>query len=93
MDAWWPKVIEAEFKPALGAKAYEALEGTLETGSYTGGSPQEPSFDDGWWGLRVEGPARHLRADPEGALEPRVLRRRLEDEVQAGAGKEPAGKR
>ena len=22
----------------------------LETGSYTGGSPTEPSFDDGWWG-------------------------------------------
>ena len=50
MDAWWPKLLEAEFKPALGAKAYEALEGMLETGSYTGGSPQEPNFDDGWWG-------------------------------------------
>ena len=49
MDAWWPKLLEAEFKPALGAKAYEALEGMLETGSYTGGSPTEPSFDDGWW--------------------------------------------
>jgi acyl-homoserine lactone acylase PvdQ len=50
MDAWWPKLLEAEFKPALGPKAYEALEGMLETGSYTGGSPTEPSFDDGWWG-------------------------------------------
>jgi acyl-homoserine lactone acylase PvdQ len=49
MDAWWPKLLQAEFKPALGAKAYEALEGMLETGSYTGGSPQEPNFDDGWW--------------------------------------------
>ena len=43
MDAWWPKLVEAEFKPALGPKAYEALEGMLETGSYTGGSPTEPS--------------------------------------------------
>jgi acyl-homoserine lactone acylase PvdQ len=50
MDAWWPKLLEAEFKPALGKKAYERLEGMLETGSYTGGSPTEPSFDDGWWG-------------------------------------------
>ncbi len=50
MDAWWPKLLEAEFKPALGPKAYEDLEGMLETGSYTGGSPTEPSFDDGWWG-------------------------------------------
>jgi acyl-homoserine lactone acylase PvdQ len=49
MDAWWPKLLEAEFKPALGPKAYEALEGMLETGSYTGGSPTEPSFDDGWF--------------------------------------------
>jgi acyl-homoserine lactone acylase PvdQ len=49
MDAWWPKLLVAEFKPALGAKAYEALEGMLQTGSYTGGSPTEPSFDDGWW--------------------------------------------
>ncbi len=49
MDAWWPKLLEAEFKPTLGAKAYERLEGMLETGSYTGGSPQEPNFDDGWW--------------------------------------------
>jgi acyl-homoserine lactone acylase PvdQ len=50
IDAWWPKLLEAEFKPALGAKAYEKLEGMLQTGSYTGGSPTEPSFDDGWWG-------------------------------------------
>jgi acyl-homoserine lactone acylase PvdQ len=50
MDAWWPKLLEAEFEPALGVKAYEKLEGMLETGSYTGGSPTEPSFDDGWWG-------------------------------------------
>ncbi len=49
MDAWWPKLLEAEFKPAIGQKAYEKLEGMLETGSYTGGSPTEPSFDDGWW--------------------------------------------
>jgi acyl-homoserine lactone acylase PvdQ len=49
MDAWWPKLLEAEFKPALGSKVMGKLEGMLETGSYTGGSPTEPSFDDGWW--------------------------------------------
>jgi acyl-homoserine lactone acylase PvdQ len=49
MDAWWPKLLEAEFKPTLGPNAYQKLEGMLETGSYTGGSPTEPSFDDGWW--------------------------------------------
>ncbi len=50
MDAWWPKLIEGEFKPALGAVAYERLVGMLETGSNAGGSPRAPAFSDGWWG-------------------------------------------
>lgn len=49
MDAWWPKLLEGEFKPALGGKVYSKLEEMVQTGSYTGGSPTEPSFDDGWW--------------------------------------------
>jgi acyl-homoserine lactone acylase PvdQ len=51
MDAWWPKLVEAEFKPSLGAKAFERLQGMLKLGSYTGGSPTEPDFEDGWWGF------------------------------------------
>jgi acyl-homoserine lactone acylase PvdQ len=49
MDAWWPKLVAGEFKPVLGARAYDALEGMVRTGSYTGGSPTEPDFSDGWW--------------------------------------------
>jgi acyl-homoserine lactone acylase PvdQ len=49
MDAWWPKLLEGEFEPVLGARAYEQLEGMVRTGSYTGGSPTEPDFSDGWW--------------------------------------------
>ena len=49
MDAWWPKLLKGEFKPVLGARAYEQLEGMVRTGSYTGGSPTEPDFSDGWW--------------------------------------------
>ncbi|HEV7562344.1 MAG TPA: penicillin acylase family protein [Solirubrobacterales bacterium] len=49
MDAWWPKLLEAEFKPALGAKAYERLEGMVQTGSVVGGSPKAPDYDDGWY--------------------------------------------
>jgi hypothetical protein len=49
MDAWWPKLLAGEFKPALGARAYAALEGMVRTGSHTGGSPTEPDFSDGWW--------------------------------------------
>ncbi len=49
MDAWWPKLLEAEFKPVLGARAYERLEGMVETGSVVGGSPRAPDYDDGWY--------------------------------------------
>jgi len=50
MDAWWPRLVEAEFKPSLGDKAFERLEGMLGLGSYTGASPREPDFESGWWG-------------------------------------------
>ena len=50
MDAWWPKLVEAEFRPSLGAKAFAALEGMISLGDHTGGSPDAPDFFDGWWG-------------------------------------------
>jgi acyl-homoserine lactone acylase PvdQ len=49
MDAWWPRLVEGEFKPVLGGRAYQRLEEMVRTGSYTGGSPTEPDFSDGWW--------------------------------------------
>ncbi|HEY1854794.1 MAG TPA: penicillin acylase family protein, partial [Solirubrobacterales bacterium] len=49
MDAWWPKLLEGEFGPVLGKKAYERLEGMLGTGSVVGGSPTAPDYDDGWY--------------------------------------------
>jgi acyl-homoserine lactone acylase PvdQ len=50
MDAWWPRLVEAEFKPALGNKAFERLQAMLKIGDHTGGSPEAPDFFDGWWG-------------------------------------------
>ena len=50
MDAWWPKLVTAEFKPRLGSKAFERLQGMLSIGDHTGGSPNAPDFYDGWWG-------------------------------------------
>jgi acyl-homoserine lactone acylase PvdQ len=50
MDAWWPKLVEAEFKPSLGGKAFERLQSMLALGDHTGGSPDAPDFFDGWWG-------------------------------------------
>jgi acyl-homoserine lactone acylase PvdQ len=49
MDAWYPKLLEAEFRPVLGARAYERLEGMVQTGSVVGGSPRAPDYDDGWY--------------------------------------------
>ncbi len=51
MDAWWPKLLEAEFKPALGSEAFAALHGMLEFGGPEAGSePEAPAFADGWYG-------------------------------------------
>jgi acyl-homoserine lactone acylase PvdQ len=50
MDAWWPKLVTAEFRPPLGRAAFERLEGMIAIGDHTGGSPRAPDFFDGWWG-------------------------------------------
>jgi hypothetical protein len=50
MDAWWPRLVTAQFKPALGNKAFERLQGMIRIGDHTGGSPDAPDFYDGWWG-------------------------------------------
>ncbi|MFC4610720.1 penicillin acylase family protein [Streptomyces maoxianensis] len=57
MDAWWPLLIEAEFKPGLGDDLYRALTGNLAvdespaashgaTGAHSGSA-----FQYGWWGF------------------------------------------
>ena len=91
MDAWWPKLLEAEFKPALGPKAYEELEGMLETGSYTGGSPTEPSFDDGWWGYVSKDLRDIYGPKPKAPWSRGYCGEGSKAKCKAGAGKEPHG--
>jgi acyl-homoserine lactone acylase PvdQ len=50
MDAWWPRLLQAEFGSALGPKAFAALTGMVSTQSLEGSSPAAPSFSDGWYG-------------------------------------------
>jgi acyl-homoserine lactone acylase PvdQ len=51
MDAWWPKLLGAEFHPALGATAFDALRGMVSFGSPEPGTqPAAPDFADGWYG-------------------------------------------
>jgi hypothetical protein len=54
MDAWYPKLLEGEFKPVLGRKAYEMLEVMVPTGNVAGGSPRAPDYDDGWYSYVVK---------------------------------------
>ncbi len=42
MDAWWPKLLQAEFKPILGPRAFGAVENMTIFG--------DTSFSDGWYG-------------------------------------------
>jgi acyl-homoserine lactone acylase PvdQ len=49
MDAWYPKLVEGQFKPVLGRKAYEALDGMVDSGDRVGGSPGAPSYSDDWY--------------------------------------------
>jgi hypothetical protein len=51
MDAWWPKLLEAEFRPALGNEVMAAVQGMLGFGGpYPGSEPAAPDFADGWYG-------------------------------------------
>lgn len=56
MDAWWPLLIEAQFKPGLGKELYEALTSQLGTdespsaGHGPTGAHAGSAFQYGWWG-------------------------------------------
>jgi acyl-homoserine lactone acylase PvdQ len=51
MDAWWPKLLEAEFHSALGNEAFSAVQSMLPFGGpYPGSQPAAPDFADGWYG-------------------------------------------
>jgi acyl-homoserine lactone acylase PvdQ len=50
MDAWWPRLVRAEFEPALHAPAFAAVQQMLAIGDHTTGDPTAPDFFDGWWG-------------------------------------------
>jgi len=64
MDAWWPKLLEAEFHPALGNEAFGAVQSMLRFGPPNPGSqPAEPDFSDGWYGYVSKDPARSSRGE------------------------------
>ncbi|MER5731466.1 penicillin acylase family protein [Streptomyces sp. NPDC002138] len=60
MDAWWPLLVEAEFKPGLGAPLYDALRASLtideapNAGHGPTGSHAGSAFQYGWWSYADE---------------------------------------
>ncbi|MFF3752769.1 penicillin acylase family protein [Streptomyces sp. NPDC002018] len=69
MDAWWPLLVEAQFRPALGDPLYQALTASLSidespasshgpTGAHSGSA-----FQYGWWGY-VDKDLRQVLGDP-----------------------------
>ncbi len=51
MDAWWPRLLDAEFHSALGDQTFNSLQGMVGFGDpVPGGDPSAPSFSDGWYG-------------------------------------------
>src|SRR3954470_15023514 len=52
MDAWWPRLVDAEFAAPLGPDAYAALRTMISDGApAVGHSPAAPDFSDGYWGF------------------------------------------
>jgi hypothetical protein len=53
MDAWWPKLGEAMFGPALGKDVIARLSGMVPVDAdlRPGSSPSAPAFESGWYGF------------------------------------------
>ncbi|MEU6081122.1 penicillin acylase family protein [Streptomyces sp. NPDC047108] len=69
MDAWWPLLVEAEFKPGLGAGLYDALRANLpvdeapSAGHGPTGAHAGSSFQFGWWSY-VDKDLRQVLGEP-----------------------------
>jgi hypothetical protein len=50
MDAWWPNLVSAEFRPALHREAYGRLAEMVPPGDFKGGEAYSPDFETGWYG-------------------------------------------
>jgi acyl-homoserine lactone acylase PvdQ len=52
LDAWWPKLLEAEFKPEMGASFFDAVHGVLgfDNEPNNHGEHLGSAYQGGWWG-------------------------------------------
>jgi hypothetical protein len=92
-DAWWPRLLEAEFKPTMGQKLFDALHGHLEYDNAPNnhGDHLGSAYQDGWYGfaskdlrtvMRRKVRGRYARAFCGGGNLPRC-RRALAESLRA----------
>jgi acyl-homoserine lactone acylase PvdQ len=74
MDAWWPKLVAAEFKGVLGDNVFTTLSGKIGLGDHTGGQPNAPDFFDGWWS--------YASKDLRGLLKPKPRSKKRKDPIK-----------
>ncbi|HWU07866.1 MAG TPA: penicillin acylase family protein [Streptomyces sp.] len=74
MDAWWPKLVEAEFRPGLGDDLYQAFTASLATDESPAaahgpsGAHSGSAFQYGWWGFADKDLRQVLGQPVEGPL-------------------------
>jgi hypothetical protein len=56
MDAWWPRLVRAEFRPALGGKLFDAIEGMNELSNDPNNHGQHlgSAWQSGWYGYVIK---------------------------------------
>ena len=82
MDAWWPRLLEAEFEPEMGADFFDAVHGVLSFDNEPNnhGDHLGSAYQDGWWGY-VSKDLRRCWASCVRRLLAHVLRERLVDRL------------
>jgi acyl-homoserine lactone acylase PvdQ len=80
LDAWWPQLVTAEFKPGMGGTAFTAMTNVLQINESPSGWQQEipgkhvgqphsgSSFQHGWWGYVDKDIRSVLGATEQGPL-------------------------
>jgi hypothetical protein len=63
VDAWWPRLVTAEFEPTLGRKAFDAVHGMLAFDDPNRWQHLGSAFDGGWYGY-VQKDLRDLLGAP-----------------------------
>ncbi len=64
LDAWWPKLLTAQFGPGLGDEAFGEIQQMIAFGAVTS-RPSAPGFSDGWWTYSVQDLQRLLTGQPQ----------------------------